>query len=746
MSDKKLSLLVNFISIDKITGTMKGIVGLGRDGSKSIKALTGETKKLDNQMGSLQKKLAASIQSNSANMTELMAQHRQLAAEIARVNAQLERQKRLAVISADHRTMQRHGAEMRDRGSANMMGGVGMATPFILASKQAMDFSSGMVDIQQKANLTNAETAAMTVNILRLGKAAHQMPEDMRAAVDVLASRGMDPRQAVQMVGAIGRLGTAFKVELADGAAAAYANIDNLKVPIAETSRALDIMAAAGNAGAFEVKDMARHFPGLTAQMGALGQKGTPAVADLSAALQIAFSSARDADEAANNISGLLSKIYAPDTVEKFAKVGINVFAEMEKAAKKGITPLEEIALLTQRATKGDLKKIGNFFGEEQSTKALQALIPNMDKYRQMRAQISKADGTTDRAFAQREAQDATVKWRDFMGSVQRLGIVLGNGFLPAATQFMDATTGMMTAVGEFAQANPGLTSTLMMLAGGAVAARIAVGGLQWVFGGLIGPIADAIKLFRTAKELGTFATIASRTASIAGTAFSILRTGALFLARGVMQAGMMMLANPVVAAIVGIIAVVGLAGYMIYTHWDTIKAAFNQGIAWVTAKLTAAKDWLSNLGSMMMQGLLLALNPALLANKLIQIARSGITAFKNFFGIKSPSRLMLAMGGHITTGLSRGIDGGAGDPILSARRMANGVAAAGTPPMIGAGRITPARGAGITSGPAPTAGPITIQVYGAAGQSVDALADAVIRRIEQKTGVRARSSHDGGR
>jgi hypothetical protein len=99
---------------------------------------------------------------------------------------------------------------------------------------------------------------------------------------------GIDPREAMQMIGPIGRLGTAMKVDIADGAAAASANLQNLKVGLGDTGKALDIMAAGGNVGAFEVRDMARYFPSLTAQAQALGQSGLGAVADLTAALEIA--------------------------------------------------------------------------------------------------------------------------------------------------------------------------------------------------------------------------------------------------------------------------------------------------------------------------------------------------------------------------------------------------------------------------------------------------------------------------
>src|SRR3546814_14283571 len=111
---------------------------------------------------------------------------------------------------------------------------------------------------------------------------------------------------------AIGRLGTAFKVDLADGASAAFANLNNLKVPINQTSVALDIMAASGNAGAFEIRDMARHFPAPTAQMQAMGESGLSAVGNLSAALQIAATGTANAEPAATNIQNLPAKVNTP--------------------------------------------------------------------------------------------------------------------------------------------------------------------------------------------------------------------------------------------------------------------------------------------------------------------------------------------------------------------------------------------------------------------------------------------------
>jgi hypothetical protein len=124
------------------------------------------------------------------------------------------------------------------------------------------------------------------------------------------------------------------------------------------------------------------------------------------------------------------------------------------------------------------------------------------------------------------------------------------------------------------------------------------------------------------------------------------------------LRAGMMMLANPMVLAIVAIGAAIGVLAYLVYTNWDRIKAAFGAGWEWVKSTLAAAPAWLSNIGGMMMQGLLAMIDPFGLRNKLLEVARNGVEAFKAFFGIKSPSRLMMEMGGHVANGFALGIDG----------------------------------------------------------------------------------------
>lgn len=738
----KLSLLVNFVGVDKLSGSLRSIIGLGRQGSQSLGALRGEGRRLESQLRDVRRQ----IEGASGNVTDLVAQERALEAAIDRTNRELAERRRLSQIDGDRRAMRARGEELMSKGRDNVVQGASLAAPLILATKNAAEFSSGLVDIQQKAGLTNEATDRLGRNVIAMARNAKQMPEDMRAGLDLLLAKGMGLEPAKEALGPIGRIATAYKVEIPDAAGAAYASINNLKIPAAQTARILDIMAAAGNEGAFEVRNMARHFPALTAQLQALGEKGAPAVADLSAALQVAMHTAGDEDEAGNNIKNLLAKINAPGTIRAFEKnFGVNLPRAMKKLTDEGYSSMEAIALITKQATGGDMKKLGFAFEDMQARQGIMAIIQNLEEYRRVRQAAMNSGGTVDKAFSQRAARDATVNWRAFMASASALAITLGATFLPVATEALDMISGLANGVSAWAQRNPAAAAALTKLVAGLAVFKIGLGAAQFAFGGFLGPAANFIAFFRKVDGISKFGTMLTSFKNVAvsvgagaSRAFGVLRLAAMFLARGLMQAGLMMLANPIVLAITALVLAIAGAAYLIYTHWDKIKATFNQGWSYVKSLLASAPGWLKSIGSQMMQGLLMAINPLALAQRLLSVAKNGITAFKNYFGIKSPSRLMMEMGGNTATGLAMGIDRGSRRPVAAMGRMAAGVAAAGSmaiAPSLAA--AAPAAGGG--SGPAP----IEIHIHQQPGEDSRELAQRVAIELQRMQSSARRSSYE---
>lgn len=720
----KLSLLVNFVGVDKMSGALRNIMKLGKGGSRALGELRGEGRKLEQQLREVRKEMAGA----SGNITELANRERQLEGAIARTNAEMAERKRLYAIESSHRAQIAKADALQQRGRDNIVQGATLAAPLVLAVKAAGDFSSGMVDIQQKAALSNAQTDKLGQSIITMANSARQMPEDVRAGLDLLLAKGMGLDAATNAIGPASKLATAYKVDLPDAADAAYASINNLKVASSQAAIVFDTLAAAGNEGGFEVRDMARHFPALTAQMAALGEKGIPAVADLSAALQVAMNTAGSADEAGNNIKNLLAKINSPGTIAAFKKnFGVDLPAAMKKMEDQGYSSMEAIALITKKATGGDLKKLGFAFEDMQARQGILALIQNLDEYRRVRAAALDSSGTVDKAFDQRVLRDANVSWKAFMGSVSGLAITMATTLLPVLTSAFGQINAVLQKVNAWAQANPEAAGAIIKLVGALAVFKIGLGAAQFALGGFMKPMAGV-----NAMVL--------RFAGSWGNAFAMMRTAAMALGSGLLKAGAMMLANPMVLIIAGIVAAIAFAGYMIYTHWDTIKATFQSGWNYVNNLMSGAADWLTNIGRQMMNGLLLAINPMALGLKLIQVAKNGITAFKNYLGIKSPSRVFMGLGEDTAAGMAIGLQRGERGVLGAAGRMATGMVAASsiaTAPAMAA----PAAGAGGTS----SGMTITINIQQLPGQDATALAEEVRRQLERMAGQAARSSYSDG-
>ncbi|MDC7675391.1 phage tail tape measure protein [Asticcacaulis machinosus] len=719
MAERKLALLLQFKGVDGLSGVLKGIVGAGGAAQDKLRGLNHTLKEERKELKELQKAIGAVGVPTRQMVDDQRRLESQIAATTKKVNAQKDAISRVGRFSA-------MGDSARSKGTENITTGVAMAAPLFLAGKAAASFEDGMIDIRQKAGLTVAETKKLEGNILRAAKAAHQIPEAMRMGVDTLAGFGMTPQQAGVMIAPIGRAATAYRAEIADLAAASYANFDNLKVPINETARALDAMASAGKNGAFEIKDMATFFPNLTAQAQALGQRGVPAVADLSAALQIARKGAGSAEKAATNVENLLAKLNTEETEKKFAKMGVDLPKALKKAYAEGKTPLEAIAELTQKATGGDLSKVSKLFGDMQAQAALRPLVQNMEEYRRIRAEALKASGVVDQDFAIRSASAGT-QARAIMGDLSRLALVVGTALMPA---FSEVSGHIRTAADRFeafASKNPQVISfivkTIAVLAG----LNIALGASRFAFGMVIGPIAHLYNGFLMLGKLGPVMQGIIGFAPRILQAFTIMRTAAIFLAQGIARAGLMLLANPIVLIITAIVAAVAIAGFLIYKNWDKIKSAFAVGLTYLQGLWGTFKT----IGGNIMQGLIGGISDkiALVKSMITGIAGKVAGWFKGILGIHSPSRVFAGFGGSIAEGLRVGMRRGMDGPLGEARRMAEAVSS----PFSGTSirQSQTAAGAATQASGAIHIGSIPITINAAPGQSPDDIAATLERKLK---------------
>lgn len=132
------------------------------------------------------------------------------------------------------------------------------------------------------------------------------------------------------------------------------------------------------------------------------------------------------------------------------------------------------------------------------------------------------------------------------------------------------------------------------------------------------------------------------------------------------------------------------------------------------------------NAGQMLAEGLARGIrnNASSAINAAANMARQTLQAAKNTLGVASPSKEFYKIGDYSVQGYVNALADGARDVMMmSARTFSPAYAAAYYPSMVGGG------GGSVTN----NMGGMTVNVYGAAGQDVNALADAVSNRISRE-------------
>lgn len=307
---------------------------------------------------------------------------------------------------------------------------LGMSQGWSRTYDAAADAQAQMTEIGIKAELSQTQLGVLQRRLVSMSPRVNQLTSDLRAGVDTMLTMGLGVDQAMGSIEAIGKASTATGASMTDLSGASVSAMQNLKVLSDQIPRMLDGMTSAGNAGAFEMRDMAQYFPQLTASAKSLGIEGVDGILDMAAALQIARRGAGDASSAANNMSNFLGKIMSPEVMKRFKGFGVDVTKELKRAHKQGVSPIEHFIRLVDEKTKGgQADLLGQLFGDKQVLDFVRPMISDFKDYIRIREDAERASGTVADAYAKRMA-DAHQKTKAFWVSIENLGTSIGANLL----------------------------------------------------------------------------------------------------------------------------------------------------------------------------------------------------------------------------------------------------------------------------------------------------------------------------
>lgn len=568
-------------------------------------------------LGQLGKTVEALTKRQDQALDKLTDGARRPQAEIQKLNREYERLGRtieaMKANSLALATSLERGARLRElRGGAasDIRAGIGMGlavgAPVVQSVRTAADLEDQVRDIAITGEMDKGQEAALTATIRQSARDWNQAQTEIARGLGIIVAGGIqDAAQLQAYTPIITKAATATRTTMDDLGSVIVAFSTNLGINASGMEGSLNMLTYASKAGQFEFKNMAKWGAQLAPMYAAFGVTGKEAVAEMSAALQIAKIGAGSADEAANNFKNFLAKITSEDTKKDFEKAGINLEGSLMRLAAQGLTPVEGMMTILQDYLKtkapqavNELKqamkiedlgqrdnavralaetyKLGTLFQDMQARSFILPALANLDKLKELKKETAEA-GSRDLI-----GEDFKKRVETANEHMKRLGILftdigttIGNVFLPPLVRAVETIAPLVSGFQRWAEANPAVVRWTVGLAAGLVGAWTAVALLR--FG-----------LFFSLGALNGF-----------GTAMIVLRSGALMMTGGLQAAaggfrllGVAMVANPIGLVVTAIVAAVALLAVAIYKYWEPLKGwvvGFWQGLKEGAAPLAPA-------------------------------------------------------------------------------------------------------------------------------------------------------------
>ncbi|WP_288405278.1 phage tail tape measure protein [uncultured Acinetobacter sp.] len=529
--------------------------------------------------------------------------------------------------------------------------------------EDAEDAAMGLrVSMMQSGGKVAKEFDSINQLANRLGTKLPGTTADFQNMMTVLVQQGITAKAILGGVGeAAGYLAVQMKMPFDQAAEFAAKMQDATKTREQDMLALMDTIQRSYYLGV-DSTNMLSGFAKMSAGMKIIKQEGLEGAKALAPLLVMADQAAMAGESAGNAFSKIFKAMMDTDKIKKAlkdSKTGITMNFTNGKGEFGGLENMyKQLEKLKGLSTEKRLPILADMFGNDSEN--IQALNLLIDKgkagYDEVVAKMQAQADLQTRVNAQlstlKNLKDAAG------GTFTSLLALFGEQLSPQFKVLIEGFSNVTEKVTTWSKENPQLANTVAKIVAGGI---LLVGGLSALALGitaLLGPIA-ILKVI-----LGTL-----------GLGFSAV--GAIF--------------SPVGLVILGIVAAVAGAAYLIYRNWEpisgffigiwsTIKTAFNGGIRGVTALIlnwsplglfysifAKVLSWFgidlpkqfTGFGSMIIQGLIDGIKSKFDGLKGVW---EKVTSYMPDFmrkrmDIHSPSRVMAGMGGHIVDGIGVGLN-----------------------------------------------------------------------------------------
>lgn len=311
-------------------------------------------------------------------------------------------------------------------------------------------------------------------------------------------------------------------------------------------------------------------------KVGALGEVsgvGSGEVAGLGAAM---IAMGTEDDVAATGIKKVLTTLGSGGNkaTQKYLGMGGKELSKAMQADGAGtiVSVLEKIKSLSPDEQTGALKEI---FGQ-QSVEAISPLLNNLDllkDYLGMVGDKSQYAGSMQKEF-DAQAETTANQLKLLKNQAVDAGMTIGEAMLPTLKKGVEKLQEMAGKIKEFAEKNPEAVSSIIKIVGAIAGLTVAVPIVKSVYNAFM-ELRAGIKIVKGALSLANIASQGTKIMGIVGKISGV--------AKGLIG---FIIANPIVAVIAGIVAVV----ILLWKNWDKVKAIAGAALEWMSSKIETAK------------------------------------------------------------------------------------------------------------------------------------------------------------
>lgn len=418
----------------------------------------------------------------------------------------------------------------------------------IYAGKSAADFEQAMSKVKAVSQASSGDMKVLSDEAIKWGIKTKFSAKEAAGALGFMGQSGWKTQQMVKGLPGVLSLAAADNIELADASKIVTGALNGMGMGANQAGHFADVLATASAASNVNVMDMGETFKYAAPIAGMLGVN----LEDLSVAISLMGNAGVQASQAGTALrSGMLRLVDPPKAAaEAMEKYNIEVKKNKDGQVNLAATMVNMRSKLGKLDETSRAAALSAIVGKN-AVSGWAAVVSASDKdFSSLTQQINNSAGSAEK-MASILQNNTKGKIENFMGSVETLGIKLGDTLLPILT---DVIKKVQYWVDKFSALDESTQKNIVKMALWAVGLSVAVKGL----GGMITGIGNTISAAGTLSRFLAGTTAATN--AVAGAGAVAGGAGGL----GALASGLGGVAAAAAPWLLGAAAVAG-TGYAIY-------------------------------------------------------------------------------------------------------------------------------------------------------------------------------------